>query len=251
MSQLTRQKVYDPLLRLLHWGLALSVLAMIASSQAAEFFEDGPAEDSIWTLHIYAGYGLTTLLLIRIIWGLVGPRHARFSSFFQPAVWRKALGDRRLPQQAAGQVGHHPSGALAYLGVYLILTMMALTGLIMAGEEHHMGPLAATQLSAPILPGHVAFADSDDDNDAEGALLGARAAGEHHGAAGEEEEEEESELEELAEGPHEFGFYLILAFILTHIGALIYFEHREKRPIAQAMVSGYQYIPQDGADDSA
>ena len=52
------RRVYDPLLRALHWVIALSVVALIASSQLAEAFEDGPYETAIWNLHILAGTGL-------------------------------------------------------------------------------------------------------------------------------------------------------------------------------------------------
>jgi cytochrome b len=31
--------------------------------------------------HFYAGYGIATLLMFRLAWGLVGPRYARFGSF--------------------------------------------------------------------------------------------------------------------------------------------------------------------------
>ena len=44
------RRVYDPLLRTLHWSLALSILALVVTSQLAEAFENGPWEDTIWNL---------------------------------------------------------------------------------------------------------------------------------------------------------------------------------------------------------
>ena len=41
-SNIQSRRVYDPLLRILHWAIALSVVALIISSQLAEAFEDGP-----------------------------------------------------------------------------------------------------------------------------------------------------------------------------------------------------------------
>ena len=48
-------------------------------------------------------------------------------------------------------------------------------------------------------------------------------------------------LEDLFEGPHEIMFFGVLAFIVVHIGAILLHEWKEGVPIAQEMVSGYQY----------
>lgn len=42
--------------------------------------------------------------------------------------------------------------------------------------------------------------------------------------------------------PHEALHYLVIAFLLLHIAALIQHERREGVPLAQAMISGYQYL---------
>ncbi len=97
-------QVFDPLLRLLHWGLALCVVLLIATSQLAEVFEHGVAEDTMWSLHILSGYGLALTLLARVLWGLVGPASARWRDLWHPAVWHHALLDRRLPR--THRIGH-------------------------------------------------------------------------------------------------------------------------------------------------
>jgi len=45
---LERIKVYDPLLRLLHWWNAAAIVMLAASGQIAEFLEHGPFEDGAW-----------------------------------------------------------------------------------------------------------------------------------------------------------------------------------------------------------
>jgi cytochrome b len=134
-------RVYDPLLRALHWVIALSVVALIASSQLAEAFEHGPYETAIWNLHILAGYGLTVALLTRLLWGLVGPASARWQDLWHPATWKESLKNLRLP--SAYRVGHDPIASLAYLFAYGVMALMVVSGLGLAASEFQTGPLAA------------------------------------------------------------------------------------------------------------
>jgi Ni/Fe-hydrogenase 1 B-type cytochrome subunit len=133
--------VYDPLLRLLHWAIALSILALIATSQLAEAFEDGPYENTLWDLHILSGYGMTAALLARLLWALVGPASARWRDLWHPAVWKDSLKKLRLP--SAHRVGHDPIASLAYLFAYGMMALMVITGLGLAASEFNTGPLAA------------------------------------------------------------------------------------------------------------
>lgn len=140
-SKTPAHRVYDPLLRVLHWAIALSVVALIASSQLAEVFEDGPWENAIWNLHILAGYGLTAALLARLLWALVGPASARWQDLWHPATWKASLKTLRLP--SAHRVGHDPVASLAYLFAYAVMALMVVSGLGLAASEFNTGPLAA------------------------------------------------------------------------------------------------------------
>lgn len=135
------RRVYDPLLRALHWTIALSVVALIVSSQLAEVFEDGPWETAIWNLHLLAGYGLTIALATRLLWGLVGPASARWRDLWHPATWKDSLKRLRLP--SAHRVGHDPIASLAYLFAYAVMALMVVSGLGLAASEFNAGPLAA------------------------------------------------------------------------------------------------------------
>ncbi|GIL17940.1 MAG: hypothetical protein FMNOHCHN_03606 [Ignavibacteriaceae bacterium] len=57
-------------------------------------------------------------------------------------------------------------------------------------------------------------------------------------------------LTNIYETPHLIGAYLIGGFILIHIGALIYHEKKERLPLTQAMISGYQYRHQQQEEKS-
>ena len=134
------QRVFDPLLRMLHWVIALAIVALIATSQLADWFEHGPYEKTLWNLHILIGYTLTAGLLTRLLWGLVGPVSARWRDLWHPAVWKNSLGKLRLP--AKHRAGHDPIASLAYLFAYGVMALMVVTGLGLAASEFQTGPLA-------------------------------------------------------------------------------------------------------------
>jgi Ni/Fe-hydrogenase 1 B-type cytochrome subunit len=133
-------RVFDPLLRLLHWTIALSVVALVATSQLAEAFEHGPFENTLWNLHILAGYSFSAALLGRLLWSLVGPASARWRDLWHLAVWKDSLTHLRLPAQH--RAGHDPIASLAYLFAYGVMALMVVTGLGLAASEFQAGPLA-------------------------------------------------------------------------------------------------------------
>ena len=50
----------------------------------AAFFVAYFTEDDFLTVHVWAGYTVGILLIARVAWGFVGPKHARFASFIYP-----------------------------------------------------------------------------------------------------------------------------------------------------------------------
>lgn len=65
-------RVWDPLVRSFHWGLALSFLAAWLSANAWE------------NVHIWAGFAAGGLIVLRVAWGFIGTPYARFSQFVHP-----------------------------------------------------------------------------------------------------------------------------------------------------------------------
>ena len=127
-------KVWDPALRIFHWGLAASVLAAWGLGQF------GP---DIMTLHFYAGYTVLGLLVFRLVWAFIGPAPARFASFVygpREILGYAAVAWRRTPSYWRG---HNPLGGLFILAVLLALFLQVATGLVLDPEDFvNAGPLA-------------------------------------------------------------------------------------------------------------
>lgn len=123
-------KVWDPLVRLFHWTLV------------AAFFIAYITEEDLLDLHVYAGYTVLGLILVRLLWGVVGTRHARFSDFiYSPAHIRGFLKDT-LALRARRYIGHNPAGGAMIILMLLSLLFTTLTGLAIYGAEEQAGPLA-------------------------------------------------------------------------------------------------------------
>ena len=94
--------VWDPLVRYGHWAL---VVAFAVAYLSAE--EDTGDPD---TLHVWGGYAVGAIVLIRLIWGFIGTPHARFSDFVcGPAAASRYLFGL-IPGKSHRYLGHSPAG---------------------------------------------------------------------------------------------------------------------------------------------
>lgn len=111
--------VWDPLVRLIHWCLALSILL---NSTVID-------EDS--AVHEWIGYVAVGLVGVRLVWGLIGSRHARLSAFPPNPV--AAL--RHLVALSKGDntvhLSHNPLGALMVYNIWVTVLVLGATGYMM------------------------------------------------------------------------------------------------------------------------
>lgn len=122
-------RIWDLPTRLFHWGLALGVVGLVVTAKA------GAME---W--HFRLGYGVLALLVFRLIWGFVGGRWSRFSSFIhRPSTLLRYLRGQARPEDSAG---HSPTGALAVFALLAVLLAQVATGLFADDEITFSGPLA-------------------------------------------------------------------------------------------------------------
>ena len=111
--------VWDPLVRLIHWSLALTILLN------GTFIE----EES--KTHEWIGYVALGLVGLRLVWALIGPKHARFSTF--PPSLARAI--RHLRAVLSGDktihLSHNPLGALMVYNIWASVIAIGITGYMM------------------------------------------------------------------------------------------------------------------------
>lgn len=128
------RRLWDPAVRIFHWAL---VAFVCASWLLGQF---GPG---VMTLHFWSGYSIAALLAFRLVWGLAGPKPARFASFV--AGPRAVLAyARTLPhRQPSLWPGHSPLGGWAVMALLGLLAAQVATGLVSDPEDFiNVGPLA-------------------------------------------------------------------------------------------------------------
>lgn len=210
MPNIKSPKRWDPIVKLTHWGVAAAVIAN------ALFTEEG----SGW--HVWVGYALAGLLLLRWLWGLVGTRNARFSAF--PPNPFRAL--RYVASARSGQnqhfTSHNPVGTLMVYTLWACLAAIVASGIAMSGPP-------------PANP------DVREAGEAYEAI-----SPQSRSYGGDEEEEEEAEEregdegaeggEEIMEEVHEAAVNLLYALIALHILGVMFETMRHGRQTLGAMI---------------
>jgi len=205
-------RVWDIFVRSGHWVVA------------AAFFVAYLTEDDLLLLHVWAGYLLGALVVLRVLWGLVGPRHARFTDFvYRP---RRVLGYLRdlALFRAPRYLGHSPAGGAMAVALWIGLLAAVWSGLELYAVEEGAGPLAAASAAR-------SQADA-------GLFATAR--------ADEDEKDQEQEAGDFWEEVHEVLADLVLLLVVLHIAgvALASLVHREN--LARAMVTGMKRAEPSG-----
>src|SRR5690606_10917300 len=122
-------RVWDLPLRLFHWALVVLLVAAFIAQQIG-----GNAMD--W--HFRAGYAVLALLAFRILWGLFGPRYARFSGFLRGPS--SIISYLRGSSDSHG-LGHNPLGGLSVIALLLGVLAQAMSGMFANDDIVNEGPL--------------------------------------------------------------------------------------------------------------
>jgi len=123
-------RVWDLPVRLFHWAMVLLIFCAWATARY-NFME--------W--HVWNGYAILTLLLFRLVWGLIGSDTARFAHFLRSpfAAVRHLLHlHRREPDT---EIGHNAAGGWMVLVMLALIGIQAGTGLFANDDANTEGPL--------------------------------------------------------------------------------------------------------------
>ena len=207
-------QVWDLFVRVFHWTLMAAFLV-------AYFVE---AEDSTLALHVWAGYAVGGLVVLRILWGFIGPKHARFRDFlFGPfTALRYLMG--LFGGSTKRYLGHSPAGAWMVFVLLVGLAVTVVSGMAVYGEEEGRGPLAP--LFAAV------------EYDVSNAIFGGSAHADEHGNDRDEETGREGNNGEFFEELHDIFANLTLFLAILHVGGvgLASLAHREN--LVRAMITG-------------
>lgn len=114
-------KVWDMFVRLFHWSFAVVIVL-------AWFTHEG-RNARVW--HEWLGYTALALVALRIVWGLVGTKYARFSEFVHhPVHYLHYLGDM-IQGKERRYLGHNPLGGLMVVALIVTAIVAGVTGFYM------------------------------------------------------------------------------------------------------------------------
>ena len=115
--------VWDRLVRVLHWSLVVGIAI-------AWITEDGPS-----LLHDGAGYAVLIVVAIRLLWGLIGPKFARFYSFIRRPLDTIDYTKTVLRGAEPRHLGHNPLGGWMIIALLTCVTLTGLTGWLYTTDQ--------------------------------------------------------------------------------------------------------------------
>ena len=194
-------KVWDPFVRVFHW--------LVAAGFVVAYVSEG---EPMW-LHSWTGYLIAVLLLLRLVWGFVGPRTARFVDFvYKPGTVVSYL--LRMPVgRAKRYLGHSPAGGAMVIALMLCLAGTAGTGMALHAVRNNAGPLAGI-IKAP--PAEQIAPSAGDDRSRSRPRKPGR------------------ELKEV----HEVLANLTLVLVFLHIGGVLIASLSHRENLVRAMIDG-------------
>lgn len=182
--------VWDPIVRITHWGVAAAIVV------------NGLIDEGGSTLHIWIGYSALALLILRVLWGFIGPVEARFSSF--PFSISGAIDHLTniLTGHHKGHRSHNPAGSIMVYALWGMLTLTAATGVILETEPFPVEHRQEVSVQA----------DSHEDD--------------------------ENEVEEIFEETHELAANLLLILAALHVAGVVVESRLSGRNLVRAMIRG-------------
>ena len=116
--------VWDMPVRVFHWLLVICFAGAWLTSES----------ERLAMIHYAFGYTACLLVLMRLVWGVIGTRYARFSQFLkspQAVIGHFVAMLRGHPHH---DVGHNPAGGLVMFALMLLILLIGFTGYLTVKE---------------------------------------------------------------------------------------------------------------------
>lgn len=127
-------EVWDFPTRAFHWAVVLLlVLAWLTS--------EGEGGGLFLSFHVQFGIAILALLVFRLIWGVIGSKHARFEDFVRPWGVVRRYGARLLAFNPPRYLGHNPLGGWMVVLLLAVLFLSVISGLAVS-HGGYVGPFA-------------------------------------------------------------------------------------------------------------
>ena len=116
--------VWDIPTRVFHWALAISFAGAMITQEM----------ERLRLVHITFGYTMLGLVGFRVIWGMIGTRYARFSSFVPSPKKVFAYIRSLFSRQPMHTLGHNPIGALGIIAMLSLIIGTSVSGILLEAE---------------------------------------------------------------------------------------------------------------------
>lgn len=239
-QQLTTYPVWDKAVRIFHWLNVLCVLALIAvgtvilNSKALGVSTEGKI--LLKTVHVYIGYVFAVNLSWRLVWGFIGSRYARWSAILPIGTNYRSHLSAMITGAKIGKnvgfLGHNPIARLMVSLLFLLLSLQAITGLVLAGTDVYMPPFGNT-IKEWVATDKSAVEDIKPYS--------------KHGVDEAAYKEMRDFRKPFITG-HYYIFYILLAAVLLHLLGVIVTELRERNGLVSAMFTGNKVFAEKPMD---
>jgi cytochrome b len=229
-KSLQEHAVWDRSVRWFHWINVLSVLTLIAmgvvimNSKALGVTDDGKILLKTW--HVYVGYVFAINLGWRLVWGFIGNRYSRWGAILPLGKGykqqRQAFVQGLKNGDSVSFKGHNPLARWMVTTLFVMMTVMAVTGLVLAGTDVYKPPFGSS------FKAWIAESPATIDQIKPYSDVGVNEAA----------KKEMRDFRGPFKETHEIGFFILLALIVLHIAGVVVTELRERNGLVSAMFTG-------------
>ena len=125
-------RVWDLPTRTFHWSLVVLVIVSWITANIG---------GNMMQYHLWSGYAILSLVVFRLLWGVVGSETSRFSHFVRGLRAVMAYTRAFLKPEYRPSLGHNPLGGWSVIALLLALLLQTGTGLFSNDDILTEGPL--------------------------------------------------------------------------------------------------------------